>query len=51
VNDAVAVVLERRTDVVFRLGPQPAAGLGALRRPGREHLAFASLESLTNAGH
>ena len=50
VDDSIAVALKCRADVVFRLGPEPAARLGAFRRLGRQNLAFARLELLANRG-
>ena len=46
VDDAIAIALERRPDVVFRLGPQPPARVGALRRLRRQDLALARFELL-----
>src|SRR5207249_9050143 len=50
VDDSIAVALKCRADVVCRLGPEPAARLGAFRRLGRQNLAFARLELLANRG-
>ena len=44
VDDAIAVALKRRPDVVFRLGAQAAARVGALGRLRREDLALARFE-------
>ena len=46
VDDAIAIALERRPDVVFAFRPQAAARVGALRRLRREDLALARLELL-----
>jgi hypothetical protein len=51
VDDPVPIPLKRRTHVVFRLIPQPAAGLGAFCRLGRQDLSLACLEMFTNARH
>src|SRR5439155_11727475 len=51
VNDAVAVALKCGTDIVFALGPEPAARLDALRRLGRQNLLFARLELLSDRDH
>ena len=48
VDDAIAIALKRRPDVVFRLRPQPAARVGALGRLRREDLALARFELLAN---
>ena len=47
VNDAVAIALKRRPDVVFRLLAQTAARIGALRRLRRQNLPLARLEMFT----
>ena len=46
VDDAIAIALKRRPDVVLGLGAQPAARVGALGRLRREDLALARLELL-----
>jgi hypothetical protein len=51
VDDAIAIALERRADVVFSLGAQPAARVGALRGLRRENLALALFELLTKTRH
>src|SRR5262249_54307219 len=40
VDDAIAIALKRRTDVVFGLRPQTTARVGALGRLRRENLAL-----------
>ena len=50
VNDAIAIVLKRRPHIVFGLGLQAAARLGALGGLRREHLELALLERFTDAG-
>ena len=50
VDDAIAIALERRPHVVFGLGPETAARIGALGRLRREDLALARLELLSD-GH
>ena len=49
VDDAIAIALKRRPDVVFPFRPQPAARVGALRRLRREEFPLACLELLANA--
>ena len=49
VDDAVAIALKRGTHVVFGLGPQAAARIGALRRLRREDLPLARLELLAKS--
>ena len=44
VNHTVAVVLKSRTDRIFGLGPQPALGVAALGRLGRQNLMLAGFE-------
>ena len=44
VNDAIAIALKRRPDVVFGFGTQAAARVGALGRLRREDVAFARFE-------
>jgi hypothetical protein len=44
VDDAIAIALERRADVVFALGTQPAARIGAPGRLRRKNLALARFE-------
>jgi hypothetical protein len=51
VNDAVAIPLKCRPDVVFRLRPKPAARLGALCRLGRENLALPRFELFADCCH
>src|SRR5262249_49539262 len=51
VDDAIAIALERRPDVVFGFGTQAAARLGALRRLRREDLALAGLELFAERTH
>ena len=50
-NDPIAIALERRPDVVFRLGAQPALRVGGLRRLGSQDLAFAGLELVADQRH
>src|SRR5258706_6236374 len=50
VDDPIAIVLIRRTHIVFRLRPETAARAGALRRLGRQRVAFPLLEPFTNGG-
>src|SRR5687768_14761262 len=50
VDDPIAVVLKRRSNVVFGLGTDPPAGGGAPGRLWRKRLEFALLERFTNAG-
>jgi hypothetical protein len=51
VDDAVAVTLKRRTDVVFRFSTQAAARFGALGGLWRENVVLARFELLTKSGH
>ena len=51
VDDAIAIALKRRPDVVFALGAQAAARVGALGRLRREDLALARLELFAEASH
>ena len=44
VDDAIAIALKRRPDIVFLLRPETAARAGALGRLGREHVALARFE-------
>src|SRR5262245_66146942 len=46
VNDAIAVALERGPDIVFALGPEPAARRGAVCRLRRQRLQLTSLGSV-----
>src|SRR5258705_12991664 len=50
VDDAVAIVLVRRPDIVFALGLQAALRVGALGGLRRQRLALALLEPLTDGG-
>jgi hypothetical protein len=43
VDDAIAVALKRRADLVLRFGPKAAARIGALGRLRREDVALAGL--------
>ena len=47
VDDAIAIALKRRADLVFRLLAQAPARIGALGRLGREDLALARFELLS----
>ena len=49
VDDAIAIALKRRTDVVLGFGAQPASRVGALGGLGREDLALARLELLADS--
>src|SRR5690242_6050831 len=49
VNDPIAIVLERRPDIVLRLRTKTAARVRTLGRLGRKRLALPLLERFTNA--
>src|SRR5580765_3103075 len=51
VDDAIAIPLERRADVVLGLRPGTATAVGGPGRLRRENLAFTRLELLANQGH
>ena len=49
VHDAIAIVLKRRTHIVFGLVTQTSTRLGAFRRLRRQNLPLARLEVLSDA--
>ncbi len=50
VDDAIPIVLKRRPHIVFGLGPETAARVGALGRLRRQRLPLALLEAFTDGG-
>ena len=50
-DDAIAVALKRRTDVVFGLVTQPPARFRALRRLRRKNRALSRFEMFSDASH
>ena len=51
VDDAVAIVLKGRANVVFQLGAQSPPGSRAARRLRRQHRVLAGFQRLTDARH